>query len=96
MSAASIPAEVAQEIFTSYAKIGSKTAVAVRSSATAEDLPEASFAGQQESYLNVIGDANVVAKLNNAGSLFGARSIFTEFSRNSITSKSVSPFRFKP
>ncbi len=77
MSAASIPAEVAQEIFTSYAKIGSKTAVAVRSSATAEDLPEASFAGQQESYLNVIGDANVVAKVKQCWiSLFGARSIF--------------------
>jgi len=77
MAAALVPAEVAQEIFTSYAKIGSKTAVAVRSSATAEDLPEASFAGQQESYLNIIGDANVVAKVKACWmSLFGARSIF--------------------
>lgn len=77
MIAASVPAEVAREIFTSYAKLGPKTAVAVRSSATAEDLPEASFAGQQESYLNVIGDANVVEKVKQCWiSLFGARSIF--------------------
>lgn len=77
MAASSVPAEVAQEIFTSYAKLGSKAAVAVRSSATAEDLPEASFAGQQESYLNVIGDANVLAKVKDCWmSLFGARSIF--------------------
>ncbi|KKU73603.1 MAG: Phosphoenolpyruvate synthase, partial [Candidatus Amesbacteria bacterium GW2011_GWB1_47_26] len=77
MRAASVPAEVAREIFQNYAKLGSKTAVAVRSSATAEDLPEASFAGQQESYLNIIGDANVVAKVKACWmSLFGARSIF--------------------
>ena len=77
MAAAPVPAEVAREIFTSYAKLGPKTAVAVRSSATAEDLPEASFAGQQESYLNIIGDANVVAKVKQCWiSLFGARSIF--------------------
>jgi len=51
--------------------------VAVRSSATAEDLPEASFAGQQESYLNVLGDANVILKIRECyQSLFGARAIF--------------------
>ncbi|MEK7091068.1 MAG: phosphoenolpyruvate synthase [Patescibacteria group bacterium] len=77
MAAATVPAEVARDIFKSYAKLGSKSAVAVRSSATAEDLPEASFAGQQESYLNVIGDANVVTKVKACWiSLFGARSIF--------------------
>ncbi|MDO8488086.1 MAG: phosphoenolpyruvate synthase [bacterium] len=72
-----IPAEISKEIFTAYHKLGSHTAVAVRSSATAEDLPEASFAGQQESYLNVIGDANVLIKVRDCwASLFGARSIF--------------------
>lgn len=72
-----IPEEIALEIMQNYHKLGSKVAVAVRSSATAEDLPEASFAGQQESYLNTIGDANVVAKVKDCWlSLFGARSIF--------------------
>ncbi|KKU96029.1 MAG: Phosphoenolpyruvate synthase [Candidatus Gottesmanbacteria bacterium GW2011_GWA1_48_13] len=72
-----VPSEIARQIFHSYHKLGSRQAVAVRSSATAEDLPEASFAGQQESYLNVLGDANVVAKVKACWlSLFGARSIF--------------------
>lgn len=74
---AEIPPAISQEVFQSYHELGSKTPVAVRSSATAEDLPEASFAGQQESYLNVIGDANVLLKLRECWmSLFGARSIF--------------------
>jgi len=74
---AEIPKEISQEIMENYAKLGAKTAVAVRSSATAEDLPEASFAGQQESYLNIIGDANVVQKVRQCWmSLFGSRSIF--------------------
>jgi pyruvate,water dikinase len=51
--------------------------VAVRSSATAEDLPEASFAGQQETYLNVRGDANVIETVRKAwASLFTARAVF--------------------
>lgn len=51
--------------------------VAVRSSATAEDLPTASFAGQQETYLNIKGEANVVKKVREAwASLFTARAIF--------------------
>ncbi len=51
--------------------------VAVRSSATAEDLPTASFAGQQETYLNVSGEANVLLKVREAwASLFTARAIF--------------------
>ncbi len=44
-----------QEILKAYQELGPQTTVAVRSSATAEDLPDASFAGQQESYLNVKG-----------------------------------------
>jgi pyruvate, water dikinase len=51
--------------------------VAVRSSATAEDLPGASFAGQQETYLNVSGEANLIKKVHEAwASLFTARAIF--------------------
>ena len=51
--------------------------VAVRSSATAEDLPTASFAGQQATFLNIKGEANVVKKVQEAwASLFTARAIF--------------------
>lgn len=51
--------------------------VAVRSSATAEDLPDASFAGQQESFLNVRGEANLVNKVRACwSSLFTPRAIF--------------------
>src|SRR5215471_4347622 len=53
--AASIPNEVSLAISDAYARLGQDAPVAVRSSATAEDLPFASFAGQQETYLNVIG-----------------------------------------
>ncbi|RLF19763.1 MAG: phosphoenolpyruvate synthase, partial [Thermoprotei archaeon] len=51
--------------------------VAVRSSATAEDLPDASFAGQQETYLNVIGEDEVIEKVKKCwSSLFTPRAIF--------------------
>ncbi len=53
-TAGRMPAGLRKEILTAYADLGGG-AVAVRSSATAEDLAEASFAGQQESYLNVVG-----------------------------------------
>ncbi|MCS7124221.1 MAG: phosphoenolpyruvate synthase [Candidatus Bathyarchaeota archaeon] len=52
-------------------------AVAVRSSATAEDLPDASFAGQQETYLNVVGENEVIEKTVKCwSSLFTTRAIF--------------------
>jgi pyruvate,water dikinase len=55
---------------------GRDIAVAVRSSATAEDLPEASFAGQQETYLNVQGEDDVVRKVHEVfASLFNDRAI---------------------
>ena len=55
---------------------GAKIAVAVRSSATAEDLPEASFAGQQETFLNVRGSAAVLRALHEVyASLFNDRAI---------------------
>src|SRR5260370_14431942 len=55
------PSDIASTITAAYRAMGNQNdgeyvAVAVRSSATAEDLPYASFAGQQESYLNIIGD----------------------------------------
>ena len=55
---------------------GKEIAVAVRSSATAEDLPEASFAGQQETFLNVRGEANVLKSMHEVfASLFNDRAI---------------------
>ena len=57
-----LPEEVATAIRQAYAALGEGApAVSVRSSATAEDLPERSFAGQQETYLNVRGEAEVLA-----------------------------------
>jgi len=76
ISQAPMPAQMAEEIKTAYRKMG-EGLVAVRSSATAEDLPEASFAGQQSTYLNVVGDNNVVVAVQNCwASLFEPRAIF--------------------
>jgi pyruvate,water dikinase len=50
-----LPAAVSREVEQAYAALGPDVPVAVRSSATAEDLPFASFAGQQDTYLNVVG-----------------------------------------
>ncbi|MFH1276450.1 MAG: PEP/pyruvate-binding domain-containing protein [Candidatus Woesearchaeota archaeon] len=83
-----IPEEIAEEIMDNYELLGqSKEAdslvaanevfVAVRSSATAEDLPEASFAGQQATFLNIKGKENVVhAVLACWASLFTARAVY--------------------
>lgn len=78
---APVPEDLAEEISAAYralsAQYGADAAdVAVRSSATAEDLPTASFAGQQESFLNVCGAASVVDAVRLAfASLFTPRAI---------------------
>ncbi|HUQ54024.1 PEP/pyruvate-binding domain-containing protein [Lentzea sp.] len=56
-----VPQEIRDAIVTGYRGLGDGAPVAVRSSATAEDLPFASFAGQQDTFLNVVGEAEVVA-----------------------------------
>lgn len=58
--AADVPAEIADAVRAAYAALGPDTPVAVRSSATAEDLPFASFAGQQDTFLNVAGAGHVL------------------------------------
>jgi pyruvate,water dikinase len=58
--AAPLPESIADAIRRAYAALGSDAPVAVRSSATAEDLPWASFAGQQDTYLNVVGASAVL------------------------------------
>ncbi|MDP6398219.1 MAG: phosphoenolpyruvate synthase [Arenicellales bacterium] len=71
-----LPEILTREISQHYAQLGENIAVAVRSSATAEDLPEASFAGQQESFLNVRGIDNVLAAVRDVfASLFNDRAI---------------------
>ncbi len=75
-AALSMSEDLANQIKAAYQKLGGGL-VAVRSSATAEDLPEASFAGQQRTFLNVKGeDAVVAAVLGCWASLFESRAIF--------------------
>ena len=71
-----MPSDIAEEIKKSYAEMGGGM-VAVRSSATAEDLPDASFAGQQRTFLNIQGAEEVVVAVHGCwASLFEARAIF--------------------
>ncbi len=71
-----VPSDLAKEIREAYRKMGGGF-VAVRSSATAEDLPDASFAGQQSTFLNVQGEDAVVSAVKGCwASLFNARAIF--------------------
>ncbi len=77
---AGLPEEVARDILAGYARLrdeyGEEVSLAVRSSATAEDLPTASFAGQQETYLNVHGDESLLDACRRCfASLFTDRAI---------------------
>jgi len=74
MTAAQVPEEIAAAVAAAYRTMGAAP-VAVRSSATAEDLAEASFAGQQSTYLNVTGDHLVDAVRECWASLFEAQAI---------------------
>src|ERR1700744_1532218 len=81
ISNARFPHELSHQIIAAYEQLSqrydqSSTDVAVRSSATAEDLPDASFAGQQETYLNVRGPAALIDSVRNCfASLFTDRAI---------------------
>src|SRR5881227_2081182 len=71
-----IPEDVQKEISRFLARLGEQGAYAVRSSATAEDLPAASFAGQQDSYLNVVGPAAILEHVSRCwASLFTERAV---------------------
>ena len=79
--ATKMPQRMRNDIIAAYKELGKREGmeplVAVRSSATAEDMPEASFAGQQETFLNVKGANNVVVAVQKCwASLYGARAIF--------------------
>ncbi|GGH25815.1 putative phosphoenolpyruvate synthase [Dyadobacter endophyticus] len=73
---AGVPLAIRDEVFRYVAKLGEDHAYAVRSSATAEDLPGASFAGQQDTYLNVIGRDAILEHIRKCwASLFTDRAI---------------------
>jgi pyruvate,water dikinase len=78
MLGATMPVEISNAIVTAYRKLcdGNVSEVAVRSSATAEDLPEASFAGQHESFLNIRGEKALIGSVQKCfASLFTDRAI---------------------
>jgi phosphoenolpyruvate synthase/pyruvate phosphate dikinase len=71
-----IPGDLAAAITRSVDQLGAQAAYAVRSSATAEDLPTASFAGQQDTYLNVVGPAAILRHVSRCwAALFTERAV---------------------
>ncbi len=83
-----IPNDLQKEIISAYSKLSKEYGresidIAVRSSATAEDLPDASFAGQQDTFLNVVGVSSLIYYVKMCfASLFTARAISYRQSRN--------------
>jgi pyruvate,water dikinase len=76
LEAVAIPDDVAAAITGAIAQLGEGAAYAVRSSATAEDLPTASFAGQQDTYLNIVGPAAILRHVSRCwASLFSERAV---------------------
>ncbi len=86
---AAIPGDVVSAIGESLRRFGKQTAFAVRSSATAEDLPGASFAGQHDSYLNVVGPSAILHHVRRCWvSLFSERAV-TYRRRNGFDDRNV-------
>ncbi len=76
VEAIALPDDLAAAITGPLARLGEQAAYAVRSSATAEDLPTASFAGQQDTYLNVVGAAAILRHVSRCwASLFTERAV---------------------
>ena len=84
-----IPDDLAVAVTRALARLGEPAAYAVRSSATAEDLPAASFAGQQDTYLNVVGPTAILEHVRRCwASLFTERAV-TYRQRNGIDHRKV-------
>ncbi|MFF3563650.1 rifamycin-inactivating phosphotransferase [Streptomyces sp. NPDC002574] len=84
-----VPGDLAAAITGALARLGEQAACAVRSSATAEDLPTASFAGQQDTYLNVVGPTAILRHISRCwASLFTERAV-TYRRRNGIDHRAV-------
>lgn len=85
-----IPGDLAEAVAREVARLGKEAAYAVRSSATAEDLPTASFAGQQDTFLNVVGTAAILRQISQCwASLYTERAV-TYRLRHGIDQRSVS------
>jgi pyruvate,water dikinase len=89
-----VPEDVFNEVHTAYNELmklsGGEVPVAVRSSATAEDLPDASFAGQQDTYLWILGESHVLQKIRECwASLYTSRAI-TYRQANNISDEGLS------
>jgi pyruvate,water dikinase len=79
----SIPNHMGIEIFKQYRALGKNASVAIRSSANMEDLEESSFAGQQDTFLNISGDYNVIEYVKRCwASLWSPRAIDYRMKRN--------------
>lgn len=84
-----IPGDLVAAITRALAQFGEQAAYAVRSSATAEDMPTASFAGQQDTYLNILGSAAILQHVSRCwASLFTERAV-TYRLRNGIDHRTV-------
>ncbi|MFC4517845.1 rifamycin-inactivating phosphotransferase [Streptomyces ehimensis] len=84
-----IPGDIAAPITRALARFGEQAAYTVRSSATAEDLPTASFAGQQDTYLNVVGTTAILQHISRCwASLFTERAVVYR-QRNGIDHRTV-------
>ncbi|WP_406144305.1 rifamycin-inactivating phosphotransferase [Streptomyces sp. NBC_01012] len=84
-----IPDDISAAVTRALSRLGEQAAYAVRSSATAEDLPTASFAGQQDTYLNVVGPTAVLRHISRCwASLFTERAVIYR-RRNGIDHRTV-------
>ncbi|MEU6688331.1 rifamycin-inactivating phosphotransferase [Streptomyces sp. NPDC046832] len=89
IEAIAVPDDLVAAITGALSRLGEQAACAVRSSATAEDLPTASFAGQQDTYLNVVGPAAILRDVSRCwASLFTERAV-TYRQRNDIDHRTV-------
>ncbi|MBB5153969.1 PEP/pyruvate-binding domain-containing protein [Saccharopolyspora phatthalungensis] len=89
LAGAELPAGLAAAIAAAYAELGPDVPVAVRSSATAEDLPHASFAGQQDTYLNVVGEAALLDAVRRCWSSLWTERAVTYRAANGIDHRAV-------
>ena len=89
IQAVDIPDDLTAAVTSALRRLGDDAACAVRSSATAEDLPTASFAGQHDTYLNVVGPAAVLEHVRRCwASLFAARAVSYRL-RNGVDHRTV-------
>ena len=89
IEAVAIPGDLAAAITAALGRLGEQAAYAVRSSATAEDLPTASFAGQQDTYLNVVGRAAILRHISQCwASLLTERAVIYR-ARNGVDHRQV-------